>query len=160
QASAAALALAGVGLATLSARLERRQPALGRSLLGILLLTLTVLSARRVAAFQDERTLWTRTIRENPAAWIAWNNLGRVELDQGAFGEAERLFRRAIEIGDGAREPWNNLGATLMNQGRPAQAVAAFEQALAIYPGDIMAKENLGRALLVVGQLPRSIQVL
>jgi Flp pilus assembly protein TadD len=159
-ASAAALALAGAGLAGLAAGLGRQRQVLAWAALAVLLLTLTVLSARRVATFQDERTLWTGTIQENPDAWIAWNNLGRVELDEGAYGEAERLFQRAIDVGNGAREPWNNLGAALMNQGRPAQAVAAFEQALAIYPGDVLAKENLGRALLLAGQLPRSIEVL
>ena len=159
-ASAAAFALLGAGLAWLGFWLDRRWRGVSTALFAVILLTLVATSVRRVAAFHDERVLWTGTLQENPGAWIAWNNLGRVALHEGRNDEAEQLLHRAIGIDQTQREPWNNLGVCMMASGRPAQAVPAFEHALELYPGDTMAKENLGRALLLVGQVPRAIQVL
>jgi Flp pilus assembly protein TadD len=159
-ASAAALALVGCGLAWLGLWLDRRWRGASIAVFAAILVALGTVSVRRVAAFHDERTLWTGTLQENPRAWIAWNNLGRVALNEGRTDEAEGLLHRAIGIDGTVREPWNNLGVCMLSRGRPAQAVPAFERALELYPGDTMAKENLGRALLLSGQVPRAVQVL
>ena len=159
-ASAAPLALAGLGLARLRGSLDRRIAGAGVAVVGAVLLTLAALSELRAGPFHDDRALWTDTLRHNPDAWLAWNNLGRLTLDAGHPDQAEPMVRHALAIDSTAHEAWNNLGICAMELGRPAEGVAAFERSLALHPGYHAARDNLGRALLVTGQVERAVAVL
>jgi Flp pilus assembly protein TadD len=159
-ASLAPLAIAGVGLASAASFLDRRWKPAGAALVTAVIVALAWLSAERVRAFHDSTALWTDTLRQNPDAWIAWNNLGRLTLDAGRSDEAEPMLRRAIAIDDRQHEPWNNLGICLMNRGRPDDALAAFRRALALHPNGVSERENLGRALLLHGDWPEAVTVL
>ena len=159
-ASVAPLALLGLGLARLHAALDRRVTGAGAALVGALLLALVALSEIRTSVFHDEHSLWTDTVRHNPDAWLAWNNLGRLALDAGRPDQAEPMVRRALAIDSTAHEAWNNLGICAMEAGRPAEGIAAFERSVTLHPGYHMARENLGRALLVTGQPERAVEVL
>ena len=132
----------------------------GAALVGALLLALVALSEIRTSVFHDEHSLWTDTVRHNPDAWLAWNNLGRLALDAGRPDQAEPMVRRALAIDSTAHEAWNNLGICAMEAGRPAEGIAAFERSVTLHPGYHMARENLGRALLVTGQPERAVEVL
>ena len=159
-ASAAPLAMAGLGLARVGAMLDRSWKRASTVLLAAVLSTLGGLSADRVRVFQDSTALWTDTLRRNPDAWIAWNNLGRITLDAGRTDEAESMLRRAIAIDDRQHEAWNNLGICLMSRERPAEALSAFQRAIALHPTGVSEHENLGRALLLCGDRAQAIVVL
>src|SRR6185503_12770370 len=105
--------------------------------------------AQRLGVFHDSRALWTETVRSNPGAWLAWNNLGRITLDEGRYPEAEPMLRRAIAIDGSQHEAWNNLGICLAQTGRPGEAQSAFQRAIALHPNDLAARANLGRSLLL-----------
>ncbi|HET9327781.1 MAG TPA: tetratricopeptide repeat protein [Candidatus Eisenbacteria bacterium] len=159
-ASLAPLAMAGLGLAMLAVTLERFWKRAGIVLVAAILSTLLALSWERVRVFRDSRTLWTETVRRNPEAWLAWNNLGRITLDDGRYEEAEPMLRRAIAIDAGQHEAWNNLGICLVHTGRPAEAQIAFAQAIELHPNDLAARGNLGRALLLSGDYAGAIAAL
>ena len=148
-ASLAPLAMAGLGLAWLAGRLERSWKRAGVTLETLVTGALLLTSAQRLGVFHDSRALWTETVRSNPGAWLAWNNLGRITLDEGRYPEAEPMLRRAIAIDGSQHEAWNNLGICLAQTGRPGEAQSAFQRAIALHPNDLAARANLGRSLLL-----------
>ncbi len=159
-ASAVPLALAGLGLARAGHALDLRWKRAGVVLLAMVASVLGGLTFERAMVFHDSTTLWSDTLRRNPQAWIAWNNLGRITLDAGHPEHAEPMLRRAIAIDDQQHEPWNNLGICLMDRGQARQAIAAFERAIALHPTGLSERENLGRAWLVEGDFERAVAVL
>ncbi|TMQ71252.1 MAG: tetratricopeptide repeat protein [Candidatus Eisenbacteria bacterium] len=150
-ASTMPLALAGVGLARAGDRFDRLWKHAHVALPAIVIAALAARSIQRVPIFHDSVALWTDTVRENPDAWIAWNNLGRLALDAGRVDEAEPMLRRAIAIDPRQHEAWNNLGICLMDRRRGAEAVFAFQRALELHPSGIAERENLGRARFLIG---------
>lgn len=159
-ASAFAFALAGQGIGRWVDGANRARARVGRWAVAGLLAAFAMVASDRVGAFRDVQTLWTRALERNPAAWIAWNNLGEQALDQGRTEDAERLFRSALDRDSTAHEAWNNLGVCLMNRGRAAEAAPAFQRAIELHPADIMAAENLGRSLFLSGQYGDAIRTL
>jgi hypothetical protein len=103
-ASLAPLAMAGVGLTWVGEKLDRYWYRSSVVLLALVVSPLTLLTAERVKVFHDSTALWTDTLERNPRAWVAWNNLGRITLDEGRTEEAEAMLQRAIAIDDRQHE--------------------------------------------------------
>lgn len=67
-------------------------------LAGVLLVgTLAVLTAYRVAAWRDNVALWSAAVRVAPTA-RGWLNLGAALADQGEFDAARRAYARAAGL--------------------------------------------------------------
>jgi tetratricopeptide (TPR) repeat protein len=145
-AMAAALALAA-----------RRLPALGRAMApaagAVLVAALAALSWRQCAAYSDAETLWRTTIKSNPSAWMAHNNLASELLEKGRLDEAAEEARSSLDLMPRNAEAYVTLGDALGRQGLGRDALAQYGRALEIEPGNAVARNNLGNALLEAGRL-------
>jgi tetratricopeptide (TPR) repeat protein len=153
--------LAGIGplalLAAVAAGRTRRWPRLpALASAALVILVLGAATWQRAGVFEGRETLWRDTLRRNPQAWIAHNNLGILEAEAGRPAAAEEHLLRAIELRPGHAGARNNLGWLYLGQGRSAEAVAQLEAAVELAPTDVNARVNLGDALRAVGASARA----
>jgi tetratricopeptide (TPR) repeat protein len=146
-ASAALLALAGVGLARAVAALEPRLGGAARFLPVPLVALLAALSFLQCAMYEDEETLWTETLARNPAAGMAYNNLSVLRIQKGDYRGALEFVKVAVSLNRSHHEGWNNLGSVLSGFKDYAGAEAAYRQAIELMPGFAIAWTNLGEVL-------------
>ncbi len=114
-------------------------------------------SRRYARIFTSEQTLWTYTVRHNPKAWAAHNNLGLALADAGRLPEAMTHYERALQLKPDYFEAHINLGNALLQTGRTAEAIAHFEQALRLSPDSAEPHNNLGDALRKEGRIQEAI---
>jgi Tfp pilus assembly protein PilF len=140
-------ALAASALVT---ALERRGRAAWRMpvalAIGALLAVLTWNQSRQYA---DAETLYTETLRRNPAATMAHINLGLLYL-QGPPDRREAAadhLEEATRLEPGNADAWVNLGAALQQSGSLDDAAAAYREALRLRPAHGAAQNNLGAVL-------------
>src|SRR5438270_13213426 len=81
-ASIGPIALASAGLVTLSRSSKTLQ---GPVVAGgfVILICLGLLTWTQSATYRDLEMFWRTTIAKNPSCWMAYNNLGFVQLQQG-----------------------------------------------------------------------------
>lgn len=107
--------------------------AIRHTVVALMLMICAVLSWRDAAEYRNSEALWEATLRDNPEAWMAHNNLGLLLREQGRKEEALRHHQRAVEIEpELAHEPRHDLGNLLAELGRLDEAVAQHEKGLAI----------------------------
>jgi tetratricopeptide (TPR) repeat protein len=138
-------------------RLGRANSDLGIALGGALILVLGVLTWKQAHIYADEETLWQDTLAENPACYMAHNNLGNALLQMGRESEAIPHFQKALQIQPDYAEAHYNLGNALVQEGRLDEALAQYRTALQIQPDFAEAHSNLGNALLSKGQVEQAL---
>jgi len=145
------LALMGAVLARLADLIIPRRCKLQSALSAGLLLVLGTLSWQRACVYESHETLWMDTLRHNPAAWSAYNNLGSAFLRKKQLDKAIEQFQKALEINPNNAGAHNNLGDALSQKGRIDEAIEQFQKALEINPNFAEAHSNLGNALVQKG---------
>lgn len=159
-ASIAVLALIAASLTALGRRFFPAQPAAAiTGVVGIALI-LGTLTWRQSRMYVDAETLYRETIARNPQAWMAYNNLGMLRLDQipSQSAEAATLLREAIHLFPDNPEAHNNLGVALQRLGRPAEAEAEHREALRLFPNYAEAFNNLGIVAEQQGRLDEAVK--
>ena len=156
-ASMGPLALAGAGLHRFASLYLKPMHAMQAGLFAALLVILSVVSWQRTAAYQSIDALWSDTLAQNPACWMAYNNLGLAYYDRGQLDDAAQQFRKALEINVHLAEPHNNLGNILVRKYQIQLAIVEYQSALDIDPYYSRAQNNLGNALLQTGQVDGAI---
>src|ERR1700719_3695266 len=156
--------LASIGLiALVAAALVRLSQSIrhGRSLLiaasSVILGCLGLLTWRQSEMFRDAETLWRITLARNPGCWMAYNNLGILELTKGDINEAIRSYERSVSLYRDQPEAHYNLGGALLQQGRLEEAIAQCKIALRLNPNDPDAHVVLGNALLTKNDVEEAI---
>ncbi|MFZ0503733.1 MAG: tetratricopeptide repeat protein [Chthoniobacterales bacterium] len=129
----------------------------GYTLCGLLLITMTLLSHTQSGIYQDVETVWQTTIRKNPTAWMAHNNLGALLLKKGQLDEAIDHFSKAIEIKPDEASAYANLGNALLNKGELGEAIYQYQKAVELKPGQAGVHYNLANALLARGEVDDAI---
>jgi Flp pilus assembly protein TadD len=84
-----------------------------------------------------------RSLSDEQAAAMYFNNLGADALIQGANGEAYALFLRAIETEPGMADTWSNLGVLYGRNGQDLDAERAYLEAMRLNEGELAAMGNL-----------------
>ncbi|HEY4284968.1 MAG TPA: tetratricopeptide repeat protein [Chthoniobacterales bacterium] len=140
--------LAGVGLLVLIAaglnQLGKRYWPNGyRAFLAVPILLLAVLTWQQAEAYSDPLRLYGVVLRDNPACWMAHNNLGADLLQQGQTGQAIEHFEKTLEIQPENAEAHTNLGNAFSMQGRFAEAVLEYEKTLELMPDAVPPRNNL-----------------
>jgi tetratricopeptide (TPR) repeat protein len=162
--------LASLGLIVLAIEAGRRalgsgvSPVVGPLVLVILLSALGGMTWNRTLVFHDRETLWRSTLKQNPNAWIAHNNLGEVLLARGRVDESLHHLLRYLDLVEDApvdkaelAQAHNNIGLGLTEQGNLNDARREFRKALEIEPGYPYANNNMGVVLQTYGQLEGAI---
>ncbi len=151
------LFVAGVS-AAMSARHRRRSRTLAVILSALAISTGGALTWSRGGAFRDLESLWRDTLRKNPAAWLAHNNLGTVLQERGRFDEALACYRRAIELKSDYALALDNVGNVLHLTDRSSEAVAYYRQALHHRPDLVETRNRLGAMLQAEGRWDEAIR--
>jgi tetratricopeptide (TPR) repeat protein len=127
--------------------------AIARTIGGVLVACLALLTWRQCRIYSDAQTLWRDTLAHDPASFLAANNLGEQLLRRGAVDEAIGLFETALRANPGSTEALNNLGNVQLKKGQLDSAVALYHQALQTNPNSPDPHFNLGNALVEQGKL-------
>ena len=114
---------------------------------------MTLLSHTQSGIYQNIETVWQTTIRKNPTAWMAHNNLGALLLKKGQLDDAIDHFSKAIEIKPDEASAYANLGNALLNKGELGEAIYQYQKAVELKPGEAGVHYNLANALLARGEV-------
>lgn len=99
------------------------------------LLLLTVLGWRHTRKFRDDETLWRATLRTNPSAMLAHNNLGVILADRGEYEKAAEHYRQGIALNPNQGEGYYSLAQALTKlPGREAEARQNLATAIRLNP--------------------------
>ena len=150
------LALAGAGLHHLG-RKYFRQSWLTPVLYAAPLLFFGILTWNRAWAYQSDETLWTDTLAKNPNAWVAYNNLGNIHLQQGDVRQAIDEFVQALTLNPDFDLGHLSLGNALIQAGHIDDAMSEYQKALKLDPNLAKAHSNLGNVFLEKGRLDDAI---
>jgi tetratricopeptide (TPR) repeat protein len=134
--------------------------AIGRLLCALLVITLAVLANRQSGLYRDAENLYRQTLAQNPACWMAHNNLGlALSKVPGRTSEVISHYEAALRINPDLAEAHINLGLVLSNiPGRLPDAISHYEAALRINPNLAEGYDHLGLALAgIPGRLPEAI---
>lgn len=157
------LALLGIvvpvsaGIALLLKHLRSWQRWTGYMVCAFLLIAFTVRSHFQSGIYQDIETVWQTTIRKNPTAWMAHNNLGAFFLKKGRLDDAIDHFTKAIEIKPDEASVLDNLGSALLQKGNLDEAIVLYQKALELKPAQASIHYNLANALLARGEVDQAI---
>mgnify|MGYP005843585697 CR=1 FL=1 len=151
-ASIGPIALAVCGLLALWQRVvERRGTNSGwmrvellRGVFAALGVAFALLTWQQSHAYRDAETLWRDTLRKNPGAWMAHNNLGLLLLEQGKLAEARFHFEQALAAKPDDSFAMNNLGLVHARREEWQEAANWFVRAMEADRGQAEAANNLG----------------
>lgn len=110
------------------------------------------LASLRLSDWQDDLTLWSRTLAAEPRSVRARTWIGLEYKRAGEREEAARLFRSADRINPQDVSALINLGVMYGEAGRFEEAEAAFREAIRRRPRKADAHWNLAVALLAQGR--------
>ena len=151
-------ALAAALCARVAARFSiNSMPVVNGVIAGALLLPLGLRTWHQCAIYKDEETLWRATIAVNPGSWMAYNNLGIIQLRRGEFENAIAQFTKALEIDPAYGEARYNLGNALVRRGSLADAIVEYQKAIELDPRIAGAYVNLGTVLIQSGRPAEAI---
>jgi protein O-mannosyl-transferase len=102
----------------------------------VLVLTLSILTLQRAGVFATDEGLWRDTLKKNPAAWAAHNNLGCILAEQQKYDAAITEFETSLWQHPANAGAHRNLGKALAMQGKFSEAGPHFLTALKIKPAD------------------------
>ncbi|HUB67104.1 MAG TPA: tetratricopeptide repeat protein, partial [Candidatus Methylacidiphilales bacterium] len=131
-ASMGPLSLAGAGLASFSDRIGSQRlwlqwtPAVG------MLLIFGILSWQRSWVYQNNETLWTDTVIQNPNSWLAHTNLGASLSRKGRVDDAIVEYQKALKINSRYDVAHFNLGIAFAHREQLDEAITEFQEALKI----------------------------
>jgi len=150
------IALASAGLAILG-RSSRNFHWLVIAAGGTVLICLSLLTWCQSATYRDMETLWRTTIATNSSCWMAYNNLGVVQMGNGEIDAAISKYEQSLALHPDYPEARYNLGSALLQKGRTEEAIRQCEQALNLQPNDPDAHVVLGNAFMAKQDFDRAI---
>ena len=151
-ASAGLIALAVAGAHRLATRLGSPARLVAWCCAIVVVLGLGALTWRQCGAYRDRETIWRHTLRKNPNAFLAHNNLGVILKRRGMVEQAVAHFRKALEIDPGFVESHVNLGTIAQQAGRLDEALGHYRRAVQSQPDDAGAHNNIGTVYQVRGR--------
>ena len=151
--------LATIPLIVGTGSLVARVPHKAMPLLAVPLLVLFALTWQQSANYASAETLYRATLENNPAAWLAHNNLGKLLAENGRPEEARVHFAEAVRLNPRVAEHHMNLGRLLTGAGQLSDARRHLEEAVRLEPGNANAKTNLGVVLLRQGDAQGALRV-
>jgi tetratricopeptide (TPR) repeat protein len=142
-------AIALLSAAVLRGAQAIRLPSLGRNVAAAILVSvLAATTTIQAGLYTDPQTLYSHTLRHNPSAWMAHNNLGIITMPHDPSGAAEH-FNSALRLRPDLAEAAHNLGHLAHQAGRLADALSRYDEALRSKPD--LAEAHNGRCAALQG---------
>ncbi len=127
------------------------------TILGLLVISYSILAYQRNGIFKDEFTLWNDVIRKSPLKARPYNNRGFDYFKKNDLERAIDDFNKAIEIDPKYAEAYNNRGIVYGKKNDLERAIDDFNKAIAIYPGYAKAYNSRGIAYFKKGGLGQAV---
>ena len=102
----------------------------------------------RNSDWQDNYTLWSKTVQQSPNSRVARGGLGMAYLSQGMLAEAAEQFIIAIKLYPGHHKNYYNLGLVHHQKGDLDKALELFSRSIALNPASTKAHYNLATIYL------------
>jgi len=147
------IALLMAGLEQVDIRASRSVRLGGVGLIALVLIAMGYTGHLYAGAFLSDATLWNYTLKSNPGAWPARNNLGVDFKQAGKLDEALVQYGEALKIRPDYASAYNNIGDTYLALGELPQAREYLEHALQLDPDYAEAHNNLANVLAQMNQL-------
>ncbi len=112
----------------------------------IVISILSVVSVRRLAAYDSALSLWEDNVKHQPDNTLAHNMLGNAFFRTGRAADAVVQYRLALQLRPDNSGAHANLGIALVSLGRPEEGLEHYQQALQIDPGCLDALANMALA--------------
>jgi tetratricopeptide (TPR) repeat protein len=152
------IGLAVAGLEQIDGRLARVPRRFGMAMIGVAVALLVLESRGYAKMFVSEETLALYTLKYNPGAWTARNNLGIALQESGRLSESIKQLEEALRIKPDYVEGHYNLGNTLIHAGRYSEAIEQYEEVLKMEPNYPQTHNNMAVALAKMGRFPEAIE--
>ncbi|OGH55333.1 MAG: hypothetical protein A3G34_11770 [Candidatus Lindowbacteria bacterium RIFCSPLOWO2_12_FULL_62_27] len=107
-------------------------------------------------SYRTPDTLWAATIKNNPHAGLAYNQLGKSLYQRGEVQAAVRRFEQSIRMEPGsysAASAYSELARIASDGNDVRRAIGCYEQALAILPQDADNHYNIAVLAAQTGQI-------
>ncbi|MDB6024812.1 MAG: Tetratricopeptide 2 repeat protein [Verrucomicrobiales bacterium] len=101
----------------------------------------------RAGVYKSEETVWSDTVKKNPRAWMAYNNLGNTLFAQKRLDEARSAYESALRINSEFPDAHSNLGNLLVEKRELDNAVQHLLKATQVQTNNPKFHFNLGVAL-------------
>jgi tetratricopeptide (TPR) repeat protein len=145
-----------VSLISLVARSRVPSWAVEAAAVAVVAWPLGLMTWQQARQYVDADSLYRATIARNPECWLAYNNLGALQLDSSnasVLADAVANLRTAVRLNPDFPEAHNNLGNGLARQRQPLLAMTEYREALRLRPAYPEAHSNLGNVLHQIGQV-------
>ena len=123
----------------------------------VLIIALGWATEKRAGLYANREALWRDTLAKNPAAWVAWNELGLALLEGNRIPEAIAGFESSVRIHGRNNPAHKHLGLAYARVGETQTAILHFEQALRINPNEASTLNNYGNLRLAMGDTVAAI---
>jgi len=130
----------------LAGRVITSRPAanLVSSILILVILSIySIVAITRNSDWQNNFSLWSKTIQTSPNSLVARGGLGMAYLKRGMLEEARKQFEIAIKLYPGHHKSYYNLGVIYHQKGDLKRSVEYFKRAVALNPESIRGHYNL-----------------
>jgi len=123
---------------------------------GLMLGVMVLKDRQQGRIYKDQETLWRDTLRKNPDAWIAHNNLAEILVSRGELEDAAIHCSEALRLKDDLPEAHGNLANILFKHGKLEEAVPHYEKVLQADPDNVIAHNNLAATLDALGRTEKA----
>ena len=125
--------------------------------LGIVTIYSTATIARN-QDWQNNYTLWYKTIQTSPKSLVANGGLGMVYMERGMLKEAQALFERVIKLYPGHHKGYYNLGLIYHRKGDLRKSMEYFNRSVTLKPEFIKGHYNLATLYAKQGNMDLAIR--
>jgi tetratricopeptide (TPR) repeat protein len=144
------------GMADLARTFPRTRPVLAGFAVLVLAGCLAATSAQ-VGYWRDSTSLFNHALQVTSDNYVAYSNLGDVQIDEHKLDEAILNFREVVRLKPQVSKTYNNIGTAYALQGKLDDAITMFQRTIALDPKLEEAHYNLGNGYIKKGKVEAGI---
>ena len=110
--------------------------------------------------FEDAEIIFKEILKNEPAYFKAYINIGVISIKLNKLNEAEKNFKKAIQIKPDFDLAYFNLGTIQEKLGKIEEAEKNFKKAIDLRPDYVEAYTNLGTLFIGIGNLDDAEKIL
>lgn len=132
----------------------RLRPAIAAVVLPAMLIALVfgLVSAKRLAAYQDPMGMWQQVLERQPENYLAHQTVGFYLATAGNNSAAMEQYREAVRLNPDSTQARYSLAVFLLKTSRPNEAVTQLREVVKHTPTDANMRQSLGVALYQAGR--------